>query len=105
MMHVSLIHPKILDYKSQVNKGLENISDRLKANKLTLNVKKANLIFYNITEKKVHNDSLKTFINGEELEQKKYVKYLGIYFDSALTWVKYTDYTNTKSHRVEKLEF
>ena len=105
MMHVSLIHPKILDYKSQVNKGLENISDWLKANKLTLNVKKANLVFYNITEKKVHNDSLKTFINGEELEQQKYVKYLGIYFDSALTWVKYTDYTNTKSHRVEKLEF
>ena len=59
MIHVSFIHSK--NKISQAKKGLDNISNPLKANELTLNVKRLNLIFYNITKNKGHNNSFKSF--------------------------------------------
>ena len=47
----------------QANEGLENVSNWLTGNKLILNEKKSNLIFYNITrktQKNRSNDSFKT---------------------------------------------
>ena len=36
------------------------------------------------------------FINDEELEQKDFSKYLGVYFDKKLSWSKYIEITNNK---------
>ena len=64
---------------------------KLTANKLTLNVKKSNFVIFDPYQRKLNylvdlkmfdNDS-KTFIS---LEDKNYVKHLGILIDSNLVW-------------------
>ena len=64
------------------NVALINISNWLKANKFTLNVKKSHLLIFNINEDNDNNKmQTKLFIDKEELEQNDIGKYLGIYFD------------------------
>ena len=64
------------------NVALINISNWLKANKFTLNVKKSHLLIFNINEDNDNNKmQTKLFIDKEELEQNDMAKYLGIYFD------------------------
>jgi hypothetical protein len=73
-----------------VNKQLEYICDWLLANKLTLNIKKSNFVIFHPYQKrlnykpnlKVHDYKTNTLIS---LEQKDYVKYLGILIDSNLS--------------------
>ena len=68
------------DYKQleiDINKALENIANWLKANKLTLNVKKSNLILFNIQTNAKENPQIKICIGNSELEQKDSAKYLG----------------------------
>ena len=66
------------DYKQlEINKALENIANWLKANKLTLNVKKSNLILFNIQTNAKENPQIKICIGNSELEQKDSAKYLG----------------------------
>ena len=71
-----------------VNVALNNISNWLKANKLTLNVKKSHLFIFNINNNKMQ---IKLFIDKEELKQKHTAKYLGIFFDKNLTWSKHIE--------------
>ena len=72
-------------FKTNVSVARNNISNWLKANKLTLNVKKSHLLIFNINK---NNDSnkmqIKYFIEKEELEQSDTAKYIGIYFDKNL---------------------
>ena len=74
-----------------VNLELHKAYEWLTANKLTLNAKKSKFIIFHPHQKKINyqlnleifdNDS-KTFL---PLEQKLYVKYLGILIDSSLSW-------------------
>ena len=85
------------DYKQleiDINRALENIANWLKANKLTLNVKKSNLILFNIQTNAKENPPIKICIGNSELEQKDCAKYLGIYFDKRLSWDTHIEYTN-----------
>jgi hypothetical protein len=86
-------NPKILE--TNVNEALSEISEWLKANKLSLNVKKTNLMVFNLSK----NDNvakLNISINDEILETKKEAKYLGIFFDHKLLWDKHVDHINRK---------
>ena len=69
--------------ETNVNVALNNVSNWLKANKLTLNVKKSHLFIFNINKNNDNNKmQIKLFIGKEELEQKDTAKYLGIYFNN-----------------------
>ena len=70
--------------KIEFNISLDNIANWLKANKLTLNVKKSNLLVFDSRENGKEKP-VKLFINDEELEQKDFAKYLAVYFDKQLS--------------------
>ena len=70
-----------------MNQDLKNLSQWLKANKLSLNVKKTELIIFH--PKKTKLDYGVNFkLNGNRLNPISTVKYLGILLDEHLLWTK-----------------
>ena len=86
--------------ETNVNVALNHIWNWLKANKLTLHVKKSHLFIFNINKNNDNNKmQIKLFIGKEELEQKDTTKYLGIYFNNNLTWNKHLECIKRKLNR------
>ena len=75
-----------------VNAELNNVHDWLTTNKLTLNTKKSNFVIFRPCQKKKKNFSSQISILDCEtnkrvtLEQKSYVKYVGVLVDENLPW-------------------
>ena len=74
-----------------VSAEFSKVQEWLVANKLTLNAKKSNFVIFHPYQKKLDRDvMIKIFdIHTKEfvlLDQKTYIKYLGILIDSNLTW-------------------
>ena len=69
----------------QVMYDRKNLSNWLKANKVSLNVCKTELVLFTSSKKKLDCD-LKTNINGKRLYETDSVNYLGIQIDKRLTW-------------------
>ena len=68
----------------QVNYDLKNLSNWLKANKISLIVGKTELVLFTSSKKQVDCD-LKIKLNGKRLYETDSVKYLGIQIDQRLT--------------------
>ena len=64
------------------------------SNKLTLNVDKSDLLFFNMNN--IQKADLDIRLGNKSLEVKEYAKYLGIYIDSKVTWKKQIQITNSK---------
>ena len=77
-----------------VNTSLENISNGLKANKLTSNVKKSNLLLFNLSINKKLKETINVSIKDQKLAQKEYAKYLGVYIDCYLSWQEHIEIPN-----------
>ncbi len=77
------------------------VSEWLKANRLTLNIKKTKLVVFGSRQKLSQTPQLKLAINGEQLEQVSQMKYLGVILDHTLTFDAHIDYVFSKS--VKKL--
>ena len=60
----------------------------LRLNKLTPNKKKCETIFFGNPQNVKKCSDIKISFGGETLQNKDTVKYLGVYFDSLLTWKK-----------------
>ena len=74
------------------NKLLENISNWLKAkNKLTLNVDKSKLLFFDIATNTIKRSAINVYINGQKLEIIRQAKYLGVLLDRKLSWRQQID--------------
>ena len=58
--------------------------------------KKSNLLLFNIGKKPQNKKNINTTINDEKLEQKDYAKYLGIFIDQNLSWMKQIETTTYK---------
>ena len=74
-----------------VNKELTSVCIWLMANKLSLNTKKSNFVIFRPYQKRMNLDvTIKLFDHDKNslilLERKDYVKYLGVFIDSNLTW-------------------
>ena len=70
----------------QVNKDLSNLSNWFRANKLSLNVKKTELVSYLYIKKTENRPQLK--LDGKRLVPTHSVKYLGVLIDEHLLWNK-----------------
>ena len=84
-----------------VNAELSKLQEWLVANKLTSNAKKSNFVTLHPYPKKLDRHLiLKIFdIDANEfviLDQKTYIKYLGILIDSNLTWKYHISYVTSK---------
>ena len=80
-----------------------NVYDWLNANKLSLNVKKSNIIFHPYQKRinyevnlNIYDNRTNKFVN---LERKEYVKYLGVLIDSNLCWKYHVSHVASKFSR------
>ena len=89
-----LVGKNTQELQSIYNKELSVVAEWLNANKLTLNVKKSNLILFR--NKKKPTENLKIKIKGEQIEEKDFMKYLGILVDNKLTWNYHIKHANLK---------
>ena len=84
--------------QKQLNYDLRQLCRWLKANKISLNCNKTELILFRHPNKPINYD-LKVKINGKKLLTSNYVKYLGIILDSHLNWSYHADSLSTKLTR------
>ena len=73
----------------EINEELPKITTWFHTNKLSLNIKKSNLIILLSKGKKYNTDNLKININGNEIKQVNFTKFLGIYIDEHLSWAQH----------------
>ena len=84
-----------------VNAELRKVQEWLVANRLTLNAKKSNFVIFHPYQKKLDRDVILKIFDIETndfvlLDQKTYIKYLGILIDSNLTWKYHISYITSK---------
>ena len=79
----------------QMNFDIKNLSQWLKANKLSLNFSKTDLIIFHSSSKKI-NHSVKFKLDGKRLTAIITVKYLGVLLDDHLIWSKQINFVTTK---------
>ena len=85
-----LINNSLKQLKKQLNIDLKLLTNWLKANKISLNSSKTELILFKSPNKKI-NYELKIKLNGTKIFPKSEVKYLGIIFDPHLNWSSQVD--------------
>ena len=81
--------------QKHLNIDLKILQNWLKANKISLNAGKTELILFRHPNKKI-NYEFKITIDGKRLYPSDYVKYLGIIIDSFLNWHFHTNALATK---------
>ena len=77
---------KLKTIETVVNTELKEVSKWLRLNKLSLNVKKTELIFFHSPFKKVNYDKIFIKFNDLRLQPVDFVKYLGMFIDKFLNW-------------------
>ena len=78
-----------------VNEELKNVSGWLKANKLSLNIKKTRLLIFKTRNKKT-NHQINITLNNANIKQVESAKFLGVYIDSNLNWKQYISHVCQK---------
>ena len=90
-----LSHSSLETLSKRMNSDLKNLSQWLKANKLSLNVMKTELIIFHSSSKNA-DPSLKIILDGKRLIQTDTVKYLGVLLDDRFLWSKQINHVATK---------
>ena len=81
-----------------INKELKWLNQWLSVNRLALNIKKTNYIIFH-PKNKLIKETITLTINKKAIDEKKYVKYLGILIDSSLSWKFHIDNVTKKISR------
>ena len=79
----------------RMNFDLKNLSQWLKANKLSLNFTKTELIIFHSSSKKIDHN-LKFKLDGKRLTPTSTVKYFGVLLNDHLLWPKQINHVTTK---------
>ena len=82
------------DVTNVVNNELKQLGLWFRANKLSLNVDKTNLIIFN--NKKQHRTDVHIVLNGANIEQATHTTFLGVTIDENLTWREHIKMVETK---------
>ena len=86
----------------QVNYDLKNLSNWLKANKISLNVGKTELVLFTSSKKQLDCD-LKIKLNGKRLYETDSAKYLGIQIHKRLTWKQHINHAALKLNKANAM--
>ena len=78
-------HKNLQSLEQNLNMQLHNVNQWLCANKLSLNIDKSNFVIFHPPQKKIEY-TVKLQINNKIIEEKKCIKYLGIFIDCHLNW-------------------
>ena len=87
-----------------VNYDLKNLLYWLHANKISLNVKKTELVVFK-SKRKQFDGEIKLKLSRKRLFPTDSVKYLGIKIDGNLSWKSHIDYLSVKLSRSDALLF
>ena len=88
----------LLELEKTMNLELKKLSLWLNVNRLALNIGKTNFIIFRGRRKPCdHNVTL--LMNKKAIEQKNYVKYLGVFIDEHLTWKEHISNISKKISR------
>jgi len=79
-----------------LNAKLFKLSDWLKSNKLSLNVKKCNYILFGHKTVPLCDTELRVVLDNYTLDEVQRTKFLGIIIDSKLTWSSQVQYVSIK---------
>ena len=79
-------HPDPLMLATVLNQELSSISLWMKANKLSVNAKKTNHVIFKPKQKKLKTIMIPLVFDGNQLMQKRVVKFLGVFIDENLSW-------------------
>ena len=80
------------------NKELKSIDNWLSCNKLSLNFDKTSFVIFHPSQKKF-TKSISLLLNNNSIEQKDYVKYLGVFIDSHL---KFKEHIHQLSKKISR---
>jgi len=86
------------DLQRVLNRELKKLSLWLNANRLALNISKTNFVIFAAKNKPLQNVTL--LLNKRAIQQKNYVKYLGILIDSQLTFKEHIMAVSKKTSRI-----
>ena len=89
----------IHDLEQLVNYEMVNVKVWCDVNKLSINFKKTNFMLIESKKKKAPNITINLIGQDNSnisLEKKDYIKYLGVFIDSSLSWNKHISYTCSK---------
>ena len=84
-----LVNSSLKQLKKQINLDLCFLSSWLKANKISLNVDKTEILVFHHVNKDINYD-IRIKLDGKRLYPSNYVKYLGLLIDPHLTWSFHT---------------
>ena len=84
--------------KKHINIDLTLLSTWLRANKISLNVNKTEVLIFRCPKKPLNYD-MRIKLDGKRLYPTKYVKYLGVLIDSHLDWSFHTKSLTSKLSR------
>ena len=87
-----------------VNADLKHLVNWLNANKISLNVKKTEMVIFKSKQKKLEGD-LKIKLCGKRLYPTESVKYLGVKIDANLSWQYHVKDISIKLNRANALLF
>ena len=87
-----------------VNADLKHLVNWLNANKISLNVKKTEMVIFKFKQKKLEGD-LKIKLCGKRLYPTESVKYLDVKIDTNLTWQHHVNDLSIKLNRANALLF
>ena len=90
--------------KKLVNADLKHLVNWLNANKISLNVKKTEMVIFKSKQKKFEGD-LKIKLCGKRLYPTESVKYLGVKIDTNLTWQHHVNDLSIKLNRASAFLF
>ena len=88
----------IEEFQDRINNELQNITNWLKVNKLSLNVAKTKFMVFRTPRKQV--PPLQLYIDSHEVEEVTEFNYLGITIDNGLTWKKHIDIVCKKISKI-----
>ena len=83
------------DIVFEINKEIANIYARVKANKLSINIDKTNVMLF--TPKCVPRSIKGIFIDGNRIMEVTETKFLGVIIDCKLNWSPHITYIGKKS--------
>ena len=118
-LHHAILHSQVYHFADDTsllyrNKSLKNInqninhdlkllSNWLRANKISLNASKTELILFRSKQNKNITKHLNFRLSGQKLKLKSTIKYLGIFLDEHLQWDTHIKYIQPKLSRAVEM--
>ena len=86
------------DFEKTINKELHTLYLWLNVNRLSLNIDKTNYIIFH-PYNKLMKEHITIKINKKAIKEKEFIKYLGVFIDSTLSWKHQTSNISKKISR------